>query len=187
MRGVDDIRFGQVVRRIRTPLELRQSDLAGKCRVSSTTISRLERGHASTLSLDTVRRIGAALEVRVDLVPRWRGGDLDRLLNGRHSALNEAVAWHLAGCVGGSFQPEVSFAFYADRGVVDILAFHRARGALLVVELKTEIVDVNELVATLDRKVRVARRIARERGWLAEDERVAVSAWVVVRRAGRIG
>ena len=131
------------------------------------------------MSVETLRGVAAALEIRVDLVPRWRGGDLDRLLNARHSALHEQVALDLRRRAGWVFLPEVSFAIGGERGVVDILAFHPGRLALLVIELKTEIVDVNELVGTLDRKARLARRIAAERGWEIGPE-VAVSTWLIV-------
>jgi hypothetical protein len=36
-----------------------------------------------------LRRIAEALEMRVDVTVRWRAGELDRLLNARHSALHE--------------------------------------------------------------------------------------------------
>ena len=39
-----------------------------------------------------IRAIAGELDIRVDLVPRWRSGDLDRLLNRRHSTLHELVA-----------------------------------------------------------------------------------------------
>jgi len=86
------------------------------------------------------------MDVRIDLVPRWREGDLDRLRNRAHSSLHESVArmfgeawsaWILA--------PEVSFSIYGERGVIDILVWHPGRRSILVVELKTDIVDVNEL------------------------------------------
>lgn len=178
---MDDQRVGTVVRQIRIKRRWRQSDLARRARVSQSTISRLERGHFDNLSLKTLRGVAAALDVRIDLVTRWRAGDLDRLLNARHSALHEVVAamfqarlpaWVLA--------PEVSFAIVAERGVIDILAWHPGRQALLVIELKTDIADVNELIGTLDRKRRLARQVAHERGWQPE----TVSAWVIV-AAGR--
>ena len=74
-------------------------------------------------------------------------------------------------------QPEVSFAFYGERGVIDVLAFHPGRNALLVIELKTELVDVQALIGTVDRYLRLARKIAGERGWVAR----SVSGWVVLR------
>ena len=59
----------------------------------------------------------------------------------------------------------MSFSIGRERGVIDSLAVHAASRASLVIELKTEIVDVNELIATFDRKARLAQRIATERGW----------------------
>jgi len=41
--------------------------------------------------------------------------------------------------------PEVSFSIWGERGVIDLLAWHPGRRALLVIELKTELVDVGEL------------------------------------------
>jgi hypothetical protein len=51
---------------------------------------------------------------------------------------------------------------------------------LLIIELKTDIADVNELVGTFDRKRRLAREIVKERGWVP----TTVSGWVIV-SAGR--
>jgi hypothetical protein len=112
----------------------------------------------------------------LDLAARWQGGELDRLLNARHSTLHDRVAAFLAGLADWIFAPEVSFAVYGERGVIDVLAWHSARRALLVVELKTDIVDVQELIGTLDRKRRLGGRIARERGWSAR----TVGVWLVV-------
>jgi hypothetical protein len=61
--------------------------------------------------------------------------------------------------------------------VIDILAFHPGRRALLVIELKTQLVDMHELLGQVDRYRRLARRIARERGWNAD----TVGVWVVMR------
>jgi transcriptional regulator with XRE-family HTH domain len=178
---MEDLRFGSVVRAVRVKRGWRQADLGAKARVSASTVSRVERGHADTLSLQVVRRIAAALDVRVELLPRWRAGDLDRLLNSRHSALHEVVARMFRDELPDwVFEPEVSFAIYGERGVIDILAWHGARRALLVIELKTDIVDVNDLVGGVDRKRRLAWQVARTRGWEPE----SVSVWVIV-AAGR--
>jgi transcriptional regulator with XRE-family HTH domain len=174
---MDDQRLGTAIRRIRQRRGWRQQDLAQNSGVSQSVVSRIERGLIGSQSVDAIRAVAAALEVRVDLTALWRGGDLDRLLNAGHSALHEAVArrfhdelpaWTLA--------PEVSFSIYGERGVVDILAWHPGRRALLVIELKTDIVDVNELVGTFDRKRRLARQIGLSRGW----DPVAASSWLIV-------
>jgi hypothetical protein len=116
------------------------------------------------------------MDVRVDCVARWRGGDLDRLLSRRHSMLAEQVAGLLQAQSGWVVLPEVSFAIYGERGVIDQLGWHEDTAQILVVELKTEFVDINEALGTLDRKVRLARTIAAERGWIPK----LVSVWLVV-------
>jgi transcriptional regulator with XRE-family HTH domain len=174
---MDDQRFGSAVRAVRIKRGWRQQDLADRARVSPSTISRLERGHLDAVPLRTLRAIASALDVRVDIVARWRAGDLDRLLNARHSALHEQVARMFRDRLPDwVIEPEVSFAVFRERGVIDILAWHPARRALLVIELKTDIVDVNDLVGSVDRKRRLARQVAATRGWRP----ATVSAWVVV-------
>jgi hypothetical protein len=116
------------------------------------------------MSLHALRTIAATLDVRLDVVPRWRGGELDRLLNARHAALASQVI-ALLQQAGWEVVPEVSFAIYGERGLIDLLAWHAGTRTLLVIELKTEIVDVSETLGTLDRKTRLARRIGGERGW----------------------
>ena len=66
---------------------------------------------------------------------------------------------------------------YGERGVIDVLAYHGERRALLVIELKTDLVDVQGLLGSVDRYRRLARGIARDRGW----EVASVSVWVLMR------
>jgi transcriptional regulator with XRE-family HTH domain len=167
--SVDDQRVGATIRAVRIRRGWRQTDLAHKAGVSASLVSRLERGRLGNVPLDTIQRVLAAIDVRLDLLPRWRGGELDRLLNARHSALHEDVARWLAKRYGEwVVAAEVSFSISGERGIVDMLAWHPARRAVLVIELKTDVVDVNGLLGTHDRKRRLARRIGAERGWRAE-------------------
>ena len=165
---VDDIRVGAAFRAVRLRRHWRQQDLAIRAGVSAAFVSLVERGHLERASLATLRRLAAALDIRIDVVPRWRGGELDRLVNARHSALHESVAAHLLGVGGWLIAPEVTFAVGGERGAIDILAYHEASRCLLVIELKSAVIDVNELLGTLDRKRRLAARIAAERGWQAD-------------------
>lgn len=139
-------------------------------------ISLVERGHFESASLRAVRRIGAVLDLRLDVIPRWRGGELDRLLNARHSSLHESVAKAFLALPGWTVAPEVSFSRFGERGVMDVLAWCPERRALLVIELKTEIIDVQGLIGTVDRYRRLARGVALDRGWSAK----SVSCWVIV-------
>lgn len=174
---MDDQRLGATIRAIRVRRGWRQSDLAGRSGVSPATISRLERGHPGLLTVDTVRRVASALDIRVDLVPRWRAGDLDRLLNAKHSQLHELVArWFAQELPAWVLAPEVSYAIYGERGVIDIVAWHPGRRAILVIELKTDVVDVNQLIGKVGEKARLIRQIVRDRGW----DPLTVSTWVIV-------
>jgi transcriptional regulator with XRE-family HTH domain len=174
---MDDQRLGSAIRGVRIRRGWRQTDLAEKSGVSKSAISRLERGDIGPQSVASVRAVGAALEIRVDFIARWRAGDLDRLVNARHSALHESVArWFRSTQPAWIVAPEVTFAIYADRGIIDMLGWHAGRRAVLIIELKTDIADVNELLGTLDRKRRLGRKVAEERGL----KPLTVSAWLIV-------
>lgn len=139
-------------------------------------MSRLERGHARELAVDQLVRIAEALEILLKLTASWQGGDLDRLVNARHAALHESIARWFLGQPGWQIVPEVSYSIFGERGVIDILAWHAETRTLLVIELKTEIVDVNDLMGRVDQKRRLAAEVAGERGWRP----VTVAAWVIV-------
>jgi transcriptional regulator with XRE-family HTH domain len=155
---------------------LRQEDLARTARTSQATISRIEPGLLATLSLDVIRRVATALEIRLDLIPSWRGGDLERVVGVRHSALHERLADRLGHSPGWISAAEVSFSIWGERGVIDRLAFHADRRMLAVFELKADLKDPGGLVAQVDRYRRLAPEIARGRGWDAD----SVSCWAVV-------
>ena len=173
---MDDMRVGAIIRAVRIRRRWRQSDLAARAGVSCSTISRIERGRLDSIPLGVTRKVAAVMDIRLEYVARWRGGELDRLLNARHAALHESVAQFFARHPGWQAVPEVSFSIYGERGAVDVLAWHEGTETVLVVELKTDIVDVQELLGTIDRKRRLARVIARERGWTAR----RVGVWLVV-------
>lgn len=159
-----DLELGRLVRALRRRRRWRQEDCATRAGVHRSTWSLLERGHLDGMSLRTLRRCLAALEVRLDLVPRWRGADLGRLLDEKHAALGAGWAkrlraWHWM------VLPEASYSRYGERGRIDLLAWHAESRILLVVELKTEIVDVQELLGGLDAKARLAPVVARGLGW----------------------
>ena len=69
---------------------------------------------------------------------------------------------------GWIVEPEVSFNHYGDRGRIDVLAFHPGAGTLLVAEVKTRLLDAQDVIGRLDIKRRVAHIIAKGRGWSPE-------------------
>ena len=173
---MDHATIGRAIRVVRVRRRLRQRDLAALAGLSQPTVSRLERGRLGHLSVASLERVCGELGIRVSINLRWEGAELDRLLGARHSAMHDEVARLFEELTGWVTAPEVSFAIYAERGIIDILAWHEATRTLLVIELKTELVDVQETVGTLDRKARLAATIAAERGW----KPLAVSRWLVI-------
>lgn len=174
---MDDLAFGRLVRILRTRRGWRQEDLAARARMSRPKLGRIERGNLPSISIADLRLLGAALDLRIEVLARGRGADVDRILNARHSEMHEILAELFHNLPGWAAAPEVSFAVWGERGVIDILAWHPGRRALLVIELKTELVDPAGLVATVDRYRRLATVVAAERGW---GEAASVSCWVVL-------
>lgn len=162
---MDDRHVGAGIRAARVRRKWRQSDLAEAALVSRTTVSRIERGFFDAISLDTVRAVAAALELGMELRLRSRDGDIDRLTSGRHAALGESVIGWIRSSDGWVARAEVSFSVYGERGIVDLVAWHAATRSLIVLELKTEIVDVGETIGTFDRKIRLAAQVVDPLGW----------------------
>lgn len=172
---MDDIAFGLALRRVRLRRNERQVDVAIRAGMSQSEYSLIERGHLDGTSLRRIRAAAAALEVGVGFLARWRGGDMDRLIHGRHAAMGEVVTRRLLEA-GWEVIPELSFNHFGERGVIDLVGWDRARSTMLIVELKTEIVDVNELLGAMDRRRRLAFQIAREHGW----KPIHLGAWIVI-------
>ena len=92
------------------------------------------------------------LEVRLELQPRWRGAELDRLLDHVHASLQAAWVDRLRKRDWRTWV-ERSYSIYGERGRIDILGYHPASRTLLVVEIKSELADAQSLLGTLDAKV----------------------------------
>jgi DNA-binding XRE family transcriptional regulator len=142
----------------------RQADLAARAGVSRGVVSLVERETHASVTIGAMYRIADALDARLALDFHWSGAELDRLLDAGHAALAEWLAAFL-GRFGWDVRVEVSFNHFGDRGRYDLLAFNAATGVLLVVEVKTAIGDLQELLGRLDIKVRVARRTSTTFGW----------------------
>ena len=103
--------------------------------------------------------------MRLELLARWRGSDADRLIDERHAALVEAVITTDAR-YGWPARAEVTFSIYGDRGSIDVFAWNEAERAVLIQEVKSDLVAVEGTVRPLAMKRRLAADIAfRELGW----------------------
>ena len=164
---MDDQRIGKVILILRQRRGWRQTDLAARCGVSQSTISKVERGRLDRCTLGTVRRLLRALDATVALDATWGGrGDLDRLLDADHARLTASWADRHRR-EGWDVWNEASFSIYGERGRIDQLAFHHPTGTLEVTEVKTGIWNVQDTLGRLDVKLRLAPRVAAQRGWRA--------------------
>jgi transcriptional regulator with XRE-family HTH domain len=162
---MDLVVFGLRVRALRRRRGWRQIDLARAAGVSQGLVSAIERGHGDRLSLRRLIVVAGALDARLDLQLRWRGGDLERLADSDHAALAATMSTLLLDA-GWIARIEVTYASYRAAGSIDILAWHEPTRTLLVIEIKTEITSAEATLRKLDEKVRLAPIAARERfGW----------------------
>jgi transcriptional regulator with XRE-family HTH domain len=172
---MDDQRVGAVLRRLRIARQLRQTDLAALAGVPRKVVIDAEAGRLDGIAVGRLRRLARLLGARFEGDVLWHGGDRDRMLNRGHAAMHEAVVRWLREIGGWLALPEISFARNGERGVIDIVAWHPATRSVLVIELKTRLVDLNNLMATMDIRRRVAWDIARDHGW----DPLTVSIWVI--------
>ena len=173
---MDDQVFGSALRRLRIDRRLRQVDVAGLARVPRGVVMSIEAGNLEDVTIGQARRVARALGGRFDGRLLWRGDGLDRLINRGHARMHEATVRWLRDVGGWIALPEVSFARDGERGVIDIVAWHAATRSVLVIELKTRLVDIGDLMATMDIRRRIVCEIARDHGWNPD----TVSIWVIV-------
>ena len=153
-----DLEVGRLLRMLRIRRGWRLRDVADRCGLSQATIGRTELG--SIASVRILRRHAAALDVQADWRIVGRGADVARLLDEEHAAIVEALATafrHGRWLV----EAESSYSEYGERGRIDLLAFDPRGSVLAVVEVKTELADLQELLGSLSVKTRLAPRLAR--------------------------
>jgi transcriptional regulator with XRE-family HTH domain len=162
---VEHSKVGSSLRAIRLHAGLSQFDLAQRAGLSQSMVSRIERGRLAEIGLESIESVASCLDAWIQIDVRWRGPQLDRLLDARHARLVGLVAEALlAG--GWLVELEYSFNHFGDRGSVDVVGWHTEPAALILVEVKTRIVDVQDLLASINRKRRVVPGLwATERGW----------------------
>jgi transcriptional regulator with XRE-family HTH domain len=160
---MDRVSIGNTFRAIRIDMRLRQADVAARAHVSQQTVSRLECGRFGGVSIDAYCSVAEAIGADVRLAPRWRGAKLDRLIDRRHALIQNEVTRLLAS-LGWNLGTEKSFNHFGDRGSVDVLAWRANAGALLIVEIKTEIANLEEALRVLDMKARVVPGVVSRAG-----------------------
>jgi transcriptional regulator with XRE-family HTH domain len=161
----DDVQVGRMVQDLRISKGLCQEDVAARAGVGRPTVSRLERGLIDGITIGKLRAISRAMGMPSIASLGWRSPEIDRLRDRLHASMVEQVGVTLK-AAGWDLVPEYSFNQYGERGSTDILAWRSASKALLIVETKTRLVDLQDTLASLDRKRRlVPGAAARDFGW----------------------
>ena len=62
-------------------------------------------------------------------------------------------------------EAEGSFSEWGERGRVDLLAFDPSTGTFVIVEVKTQLLDLQDLFGSLNVKERLAATVAERRRW----------------------
>jgi transcriptional regulator with XRE-family HTH domain len=161
---VDLTRIGLDLRLLRRHRGWTQQRLADEVGVARSSIAAIEGGHAERVALAVLLRVAAALGARLSVRVYWQGEALDRLRDERHAAIVERVL-RLLTAEGWIVRTDVSFSEYGERGSIDVLAFLPKVGALLVIEVKSTVPDLQATLSNLDRKTRLAPGLARALGW----------------------
>jgi transcriptional regulator with XRE-family HTH domain len=151
------------MRMLRVRRGWRQEDLGRRAGLSRDAVSRAECGAVEGLTVGSLSRLVETLDATLVIEIRWQGADLDRLIDRQHAHLQEAAAQRLASR-GWIVQAEVSFNHFGDRGSCDLVARHPGTGTLLVVEVKSRIGNLQELLRRLDVKARLGDLLTRQLG-----------------------
>jgi transcriptional regulator with XRE-family HTH domain len=162
---MDPGRIGATLRALRRRRGLSQRRLGELAGLSQSTVSRAERRHLGSLSVDALERLFGVLDARIRIEIDWRGGAADRLLDQRHAELMAALANEFAKA-GWKTIPEVTYAHFGERGSIDLLGVHDATRSVAVAEVKSQLNSLEETLRRHDVKVRLAPGIVRDRvGW----------------------
>jgi len=159
-------RFGASVRAVRVSLGLRQRELARRIGRTQSRLSLIERGRILGLSIAEAEAICEALGATFVLgieAPVLVAGPRQR--DAAHARCVAYVARRLARD-GWIVQREVPVGTPGRPGWIDVLAFNPETRVLLVIEVKTELVDFGGLERQLGWYVREARRAARRYAWV---------------------
>jgi transcriptional regulator with XRE-family HTH domain len=166
---------GAWCRRTRIELDITQQQLADALGISRTYLVAIEAGRANP-SLALVDRMGDALDTTFELIangPKLIGGTRERDLI--HARCSGYVGRRLK-AAGLDVAREVGIIDGRSRGWIDLLAFDRRTGTMLIVEIKTELDDVGRIERQLGWYERVAWWTDEARTWRPR----RVQSWLLV-------
>jgi transcriptional regulator with XRE-family HTH domain len=159
---MESVVIGRLLRMVRLRKRWTQTGVGARAKLSAATIGRHENGIIG--SVRALESHAAVFALRVDVRIVGRAGELVRLADDEHAAIVESLAtWFRA--QGFQVDVEASFSEWGERGRVDLLAFDPVTGTLVIVEVKSLLVDLQDLFGALDVKQRLAASIAGRKGW----------------------
>jgi len=166
--------FGQICREVRLALDVTQQQVANRVGVSRGYVGKVERGTANP-SIDLVEAIASALGIELDLVARSPVvHDERRHSDSVHARCSAHVDRRLR-ALGLAVAREVEVVHGRSHGWIDILAFDRRTGTLLLVEIKTRLDDLGAIERQFSWYERSAWALARDLGWAPRQMR----SWLV--------
>ena len=167
MPRMDPSRFGRSIRALRVRRGWRQADAAARAGLSRSVVGRIERGELDRIALGDIVLAASAVDARLELDLRWRGAALDRLVDERHASIvDEPVRIYRA--AGWEVAVEASFSVYGERGSIDVFGWHPEYSVVAVNEIKATVPEAGNTIIGVDRKGRLAPRLAADRGWTCD-------------------
>lgn len=142
----------------------RQEDLGRRAGLSRDVVHRAEAGELQGITLGSLARLTEALDAQLVVEIRWRGAELDRLIDADHASIVSAGARRLEQ-LGWIVRTEISFNHFGDRGRCDLVGWHPGTRSIVIVEVKSRIGDLQETLGRLDVKARLGSVIAEQLGW----------------------
>ena len=172
MASVPRSRFGATIRTGRIARGWTQRQLADRAGVPQSVVSAVETGGGGELA--TLERVCVALggELRLEAHLPY-AGDGSRQLDLGHARC-VGMARRLLEASGYDCATEQEVMDGQWRGRIDLLSFDTTMRRLVVVEVKTELLDAGGLERQVDRYARLCLDVARRRGWRVAEVSVAV-------------
>jgi len=154
---------GQTVRDVRLAVGWSQRGLARRSGVSQSVISRLETHRTRDVRMSVVDRLLVALGVRY-----WLGTEPPNIARRPTDLVHGRCSAHVARrliAAGWQVEREVEVIGSGSHGWIDVLAFEPNARIMLVIEVKTELLDVGAIERSLNWYVRESRSASRRLGW----------------------
>jgi len=154
-----------MVKSLRTTIGWSQRELGRRAGVSQSMVCLVERGTLPDLTFSTAAALLSAMGGRlvIDIAAPYLG-DRERQRDPAHARLSAYFVARLRRA-GWEVRTEVEIGGDRSRGWIDVLAIHAASGAMMVIEIKTEIHDLGQIERSLGWYEREAWAAARRMGW----------------------